>query len=440
MTAIIDVLKRLRRMIRRRSIALVAAAMLALTGSGFAVGSSLAAVIAHSGPAAPAPTTGPAAIPVANRVSGVEQNDATLTRHAQPSTDAAASPAPSDDPRLATRMITLVPGDTLWALAIRYHTSVAALQSLNGLGGSTLIMAGAPLRVPGSATTRAAVPAKPADVRTSTAAARHIAAKHPAPPAPAGTRATVVAFARAQLGRPYIWGGTGPDGFDCSGLVLKAYAAGGIHLPRGAADQADAGTRIRRDQLTPGDLVFSNGFGHVQLYIGDGRVIEAARPGTTIRISVLPPPGQTNAYVLIAPLSTPTAAATTHSGAPAGSGLTHRTHLPRASCPPWSGQAWPKAAAAVRNGIWCPSPPAPANIPPVHRCNPAPIHAAAQIADTRPDRIECPMLPPDPASPSAAHGTPTPAMLPHAVARPPHAHCTHKPGTHACPTPQGNQA
>jgi cell wall-associated NlpC family hydrolase len=108
-----------------------------------------------------------------------------------------------------------------------------------------------------------------------------------------------IAFAKQQLGRPYQWGGTGNPGFDCSGLVMKAWQAGGVYLPRTTYQMAGVGTRIGRDQLEPGDLVFSNDFGHVQLYLGGGYIIEAARPGTVVRISGLPSAGRVNAYTRV---------------------------------------------------------------------------------------------------------------------------------------------
>jgi cell wall-associated NlpC family hydrolase len=107
---------------------------------------------------------------------------------------------------------------------------------------------------------------------------------------------TVLAFVRAQLGKPYIWGGTGPRGFDCSGLVLKAFAAVGVHLPRGSIKQSSIGTRVSRSQLQPGDLVFSNRVHHVQVYIGNGQVIAADRPRTLIRVSRLMPERLINIY------------------------------------------------------------------------------------------------------------------------------------------------
>jgi cell wall-associated NlpC family hydrolase len=109
-----------------------------------------------------------------------------------------------------------------------------------------------------------------------------------------------VAFAERQLGVPYLWGGTGNGGYDCSGLVQAAWHAAGIDLPRTTYDQADTGSRVTRDQLQPGDLVFSNNDGHVQMYIGGGRVIEAPHTGATVQFSPLPQPDQVDAYVRLA--------------------------------------------------------------------------------------------------------------------------------------------
>jgi cell wall-associated NlpC family hydrolase len=115
----------------------------------------------------------------------------------------------------------------------------------------------------------------------------------------AATAAGIIAYAKRQVGIPYTWGGTGPRGFDCSGLIQRAYSVAGIHLPRGTHAQSRSGTRISRSQLQPGDLVFSNGFGHVQLYIGDGKVVEAAHSGTRVRIAKMLPTWMINAYVRI---------------------------------------------------------------------------------------------------------------------------------------------
>jgi cell wall-associated NlpC family hydrolase len=116
-----------------------------------------------------------------------------------------------------------------------------------------------------------------------------------------GRRAKAVAYARAQLGKPYRWGGTGPGSFDCSGLVMRAWQHAGVEIPRITTTQWRAGTHIKRSQLQPGDLVFRNDRGHVMLYAGNGRVIHASRPGTPIRYAPLPPHSQVNGYVTVLP-------------------------------------------------------------------------------------------------------------------------------------------
>ena len=104
--------------------------------------------------------------------------------------------------------------------------------------------------------------------------------------------ATVIAYARQQLGKPYLWGGTGPDAFDCSGLVMMAYRAAGFDIPRTSQQQWAWGPRVKASQVQPGDLVFFAGVdgtptspGHVGLVIGNGLMIEAYATGFPIRIA-----------------------------------------------------------------------------------------------------------------------------------------------------------
>ncbi len=95
-----------------------------------------------------------------------------------------------------------------------------------------------------------------------------------------------VEVAKAQVGKPYRWGGTGPANFDCSGLTGYAWRAAGVNLPRTSRDQHAATRRISRSDLRPGDLVFYySPVGHVAMYIGDGKVVEAPSSGKTVRIS-----------------------------------------------------------------------------------------------------------------------------------------------------------
>ncbi|WP_461038601.1 C40 family peptidase [Streptomyces mayteni] len=106
------------------------------------------------------------------------------------------------------------------------------------------------------------------------------------PAAPGQRAAAAVAFAYAQLGKPYGWGATGPDAYDCSGLTQAAWAAAGVSLPRTSYSQVDAGTRVPRSALRPGDLVFYySGLSHVGMYVGEGQIIHASRPGTPVRLA-----------------------------------------------------------------------------------------------------------------------------------------------------------
>lgn len=95
-----------------------------------------------------------------------------------------------------------------------------------------------------------------------------------------------VQAALSRLGCPYVWGATGPDRFDCSGLVAWSYAQAGLPLPRTTYDQINVGLPVARADVRPGDLVFPH-TGHVQIAIGDGRVIEAPYAGAPVRISPL---------------------------------------------------------------------------------------------------------------------------------------------------------
>jgi cell wall-associated NlpC family hydrolase len=100
-----------------------------------------------------------------------------------------------------------------------------------------------------------------------------------------------VRFAMRQRGKPYIWGGTGPRGYDCSGLVWRAWRRVGVQLPRTARSQyrwlRKHGKRVNRADLRPGDLVFFRQLGHVGMYIGDDRFVHAPRRGKSIGIRQL---------------------------------------------------------------------------------------------------------------------------------------------------------
>ncbi|MFE7357747.1 NlpC/P60 family protein [Streptomyces sp. NPDC057543] len=104
--------------------------------------------------------------------------------------------------------------------------------------------------------------------------------------APDSRAAEAVAFAYGALGKPYVWGATGPSSFDCSGLIQAAWRSAGVSLPRTTYTQINAGQHISRSELAPGDLVFFySGISHVGLYIGNGQMIHAPRPGAPVRIA-----------------------------------------------------------------------------------------------------------------------------------------------------------
>jgi cell wall-associated NlpC family hydrolase len=114
----------------------------------------------------------------------------------------------------------------------------------------------------------------------------------PAIAAPNQVVATAIAYAERQLGKPYQWGGTGPDAFDCSGLVMMAYRTAGINIARTSEQQWATEPKIPASQVQPGDLVFFAGAdgtpaapGHVGLVIGHGQMIEAYATGFPIRVA-----------------------------------------------------------------------------------------------------------------------------------------------------------
>ncbi|MGW4540267.1 NlpC/P60 family protein [Streptomyces chartreusis] len=106
--------------------------------------------------------------------------------------------------------------------------------------------------------------------------------------APNARAAAAVSYAYAKLGSPYVWGATGPNAFDCSGLTQAAYREAGVSLPRTTYAQIDAGRRVSRSELRPGDLVFFySGISHVGLYIGNGQMIHAPNPSAPVRVAPL---------------------------------------------------------------------------------------------------------------------------------------------------------
>jgi cell wall-associated NlpC family hydrolase len=101
-----------------------------------------------------------------------------------------------------------------------------------------------------------------------------------------GRAAAAIAFAEQQLGKPYVYGATGPGSYDCSGLTQAAYAAAGVSIGRTTGDQINDGTSVSESELQPGDLVFFySPISHVGIYIGNGNIIHAPHTGATVEIA-----------------------------------------------------------------------------------------------------------------------------------------------------------
>lgn len=173
---------------------------------------------------------------------------------------------------------TVSAGDTLSGIAARHGVSLSSLLQINGLTVTSLI-------VPGMAVTL------PAGASATTAA-------NAAGAASTNNRAidVVLAYALAQLGRPYQFFSAGPSAFDCSGLTLAAYARIGVTLIHHSASQAEQGTAVSfmSEPIRPGDLVFmatrgAGSINHVGIAVSSNSWIQSRRPGDVVRIGPLPP-------------------------------------------------------------------------------------------------------------------------------------------------------
>ncbi|MBW8736243.1 MAG: C40 family peptidase [Streptomyces turgidiscabies] len=123
------------------------------------------------------------------------------------------------------------------------------------------------------------------------------------PDSPYATKADkALAFARAQVGKPYVWGAAGPDSYDCSGLTQAAWRAAGVTLPRTTYDQVNAGTTVALSDIQPGDLVFFyDDISHVGLYIGNGMMIHAPKPGAYVREESIFYDGESTIHSVVRP-------------------------------------------------------------------------------------------------------------------------------------------
>ncbi|MEU2926849.1 C40 family peptidase [Streptomyces sp. NPDC007251] len=118
----------------------------------------------------------------------------------------------------------------------------------------------------------------------------------------ASRAAKAIAFARAQIGKPCVWGATGPDSYDCSSLTQAAWRAAGVELPRAAYQQALAGAPVALAGIEPGDLVlFFDDDRHVGLHVGGGMMVHAPGPGASIREESIYGAGESAIHRIVRP-------------------------------------------------------------------------------------------------------------------------------------------
>ena len=190
---------------------------------------------------------------------------------------APAAPAAPSAPATPPAMYTVVKGDSLLRIAGRLKVTLAQLLAANHLTKQSVIHAGMQLVVPAGGQ----VPTTASAAATSTTNARI---------------ATVLAFARAQLGEPYRFNAAGPNAWDCSGLTLAAYATIGVALPHYSGAQARLGAAVNwtRQPILPGDLIFletysgSGVIGHVGIATSATEWIQAPRTGDVVRAGAIP--------------------------------------------------------------------------------------------------------------------------------------------------------
>lgn len=168
------------------------------------------------------------------------------------------------------------PGQSLWSISQAHNISLSQIEAWNHLSGSSILHVGQKLVVSGGS-----------DGGSIIASSR---SGSPDPSMAVSVRnLEVVQFSEKFLGVPYVWGGTSPAGFDCSGFTQYVYAHFGVYLGRTSYDQINDGTPVSIDNLAPGDLLFFStdgpGASHVGLYVGNGEFINAA--GNSVRYDSL---------------------------------------------------------------------------------------------------------------------------------------------------------
>jgi len=203
--------------------------------------------------------------------------------------------------RVKTKAYRVKKGDTLTSIAKKYHTTISKLVEINHLKSSSMLKVGKSIKVPASIhyAKKTKSNKKLAKVLKRTRVTKQYASndivfhsKHTPKKAK-----KIIQLAKSKLGRRYVWGATGSNAFDCSGLTTYVCKLNGINLPRRAISQSKVGKYVPRNQLKPGDLVFFDtskhrrGYvNHVGIYIGNGKFIHASSAKHKVTITNLNKP------------------------------------------------------------------------------------------------------------------------------------------------------
>lgn len=177
---------------------------------------------------------------------------------------------------------TVKPGDTLGAIASQHGVALEDVFAANGLGMDSIIYPGDVIALSGAAADAApAAPAPAAEapapqVQAAPAGSMNVSLAS-AEISPASSTSGIAGIAKSMVGSPYVWGGTTPAGWDCSGFTKWVYAQAGINLPR--TSQAQAAALTPTSNPKPGDLVSQNGGSHIGIYLGGGKMVSALNPG-----------------------------------------------------------------------------------------------------------------------------------------------------------------
>ena len=193
-------------------------------------------------------------------------------------------------PAPPSREYRVAPGDTLTGIAARFGVSPASVAQASGLANPDRLILGATLAIPGATA-----------VTTQQVVTRNLSVFTPAAnsnvpvPSSGGLGSSIVSIAMRYRGASYVWGGTSPSGFDCSGFVYYVMTQGGKPISRGLWGQYNAGPHPAKGDLQPGDLVFFQntympGLSHNGIYIGGGKFINAVDEASGVTISSIDSP------------------------------------------------------------------------------------------------------------------------------------------------------